>query len=140
MLQLLSTRRLGEDEETREYDVETDPDVFVTRVTFSGFRIRTINVRAENYELSEEGFDLLERIRLRLSSDATGEALNAVNLSLYGDEDVRPIEASAGNRAVPFASLDILLNQTLVLVVDRDPETSGDSYIEAVDIEEARYE
>lgn len=132
VLDCIATRRVGVDEEIREYDVEVSPDVFRTRIKFFGQRVRTLNVRAENYE-SDTGYDLLERIRLSLGSDEVGAQLNAVNLSLNGDEDIRPIDASAGNRKVSFASFDVLLNHLVTRIVDVDP-ADGDTYIDAVEV------
>ncbi len=139
ILKLTATRRIGVDEELHEYEVEALPDVFVTRVTLSGFRVRTITVKAENYD-GEEGFDLLEEMRLALGSDDVCALLNAAGLSLNGDEGVVGIDASAGERTVKFAALDVLFNQSVSKVTDRDAEATGDTFIESLEIEEAKYE
>jgi hypothetical protein len=89
-------------------------------------------VRAESYE-GESGVDLLERIRMGLGSDETGAALNSAKLSVNGESDTQQIGGSAGNRYVPFANLDVLLNQYVERVIYVSPET-GDTYIDAVEI------
>lgn len=114
VLNVVATRRLGEDEELREYPT---PDT--TRLTYRGFRVRTISVRAEQFA-GDEGFDVLEDIRLGIGQNDTRERLNAAGLSLASSEDVRTIDAAAGNRAVSFATLDVLLNQTVSKVVTKN--------------------
>lgn len=114
VLNVVATRRLGEDEELREY-----PTVDTTQITYRGFRVRTISVRAEQFA-GDEGFDVLEDIRLGIGQNDTRDLLNAAGLSLASSEDVRTIDASAGNRAVSFATLDVLLNQTVSKVVTKN--------------------
>lgn len=137
MLDLIATRRLGVDEETREYDVthaeDPEPRPLYTRITHSGHRVRTVSVRAENYD-DEEGYDLLEQIRLGLGQDDTCELLNAAGVSLNGVEDIVNIGGAAGNRAVSFASMDVLFNQSVSRTYDV-PVTTGDTYIDAVELE-----
>ncbi len=139
ILDCIATRRVGVDEELRDYEVEIAPGVFRTRITYRGQRVRTLNVRAECYG-NNDGADLLEDIRVRLGSDEVCAALNEADLSLNGDEDVQNVGgASAGNRAVSFASLDVIFNHAVSRVVDVSAE-SGDTFIESVEIEEAQYE
>lgn len=114
VLNVVATRRLGEDEEIREYPT---PDT--TRLTYRGFRVRTISVRAEQFD-GDEGFDVLESVRLGIGQNDTRELLNAAGLSLASSEDVRTVDAAAGNRAVSFATFDVLLNQTVSKVVTKN--------------------
>lgn len=107
VLNVVATRRLGEDEEIREY-----PTADTTKLTYRGWRVRTISVRAEQFA-GDEGFDVLEDIRLGIGQDDTRALLNAAGLSLASSSDARTLDAFAGNRAVSYATMDVLLNQTV---------------------------
>jgi hypothetical protein len=132
ILDVIATRRLGHDEEERAYNVEVSAGVFRTRVTYSGYRVRTIQVKAENYD-AEEGYDLLEKIRMSLGSDETAETLLASQMAVVEDIDVRAIPGSADNRVTSFAVLDVRFSHRVSLVVDKDPTATGDTYIDQVE-------
>lgn len=132
VLNLVATRRIGIDEELKEYNVtvvgEPNP---VTRTTYNGQRVRTISVRAEAYD-EDEGFDILEAIRLQLGHDDTGELFNAAGLAFNSTEDVVNLGGSAGNRAVTFASMDVKFNQMVQrVVISTNP---ADTYIDTVEM------
>lgn len=137
VLDLITTRKIGVDEETREYNVthaeDAEPKPLYTRITHSGHRVRTVAVRAENYD-AEEGYDLLEQIRLGLGQDDTCQAFFDNDLALNDIEDIVNIGGAAGNRAVSFASMDVLFNQCISRTYDVLP-SSGDTYIDTVEIE-----
>ncbi len=133
VLDLVATRQLGVDEETREYDVTVGENVY-TRITHAGHRVRTIAVRAENYD-AEEGYDLLEQIRLGLGQDDTCALFNAAGVALNSVEDIVSLGGAAGNRAVSFASMDLLLNQTVSRTYDVPVASTGDTYIDTVEVQ-----
>jgi hypothetical protein len=117
-------RRVGVDEEKREYPTPT-----TLKRTFSGQRVVTLSVLAQNYG-AEEGFDLLESVRTLISSDENRAALNGMSLALAATSDVRTLDGSAGNRALSFAHFDIELNQRVEKVIT----TTGDTYIQSVTV------
>ncbi len=123
ILNVVSRRAVGEDEEKREYP---DPPGTV-KTTYTGQRIVTISVRAENFG-AEEGFDLLERLRVLLAADVNRAALNLLSLSLARTADVRNLDGVAGNRKISIAQMDIVLNQRVETIVT----ALGDTYIESV--------
>jgi len=130
VLNVTATRAVGIDEETIEYGVEVD-SVLYTRVTYSGVRVRTVQIRAEQYD-DEEGFDLLEDVRLGLRSTEASDALRAAGLSLHSLDDIQNIGGSADNRATTFANLDARFNQKVSSVKLFDPDTK--TYIEHVEL------
>jgi hypothetical protein len=127
VLQIIATRTVGVDDAVREY-----PDADTTKITYSGLRIRTVQITAENFE-DEEGTDTLEELRLKLVDEDTDALFEACGLSLASSEDVRAIDATGGNRVLPWATLDLTFNQTVTRVVEKDTST-GDTYINEVEM------
>lgn len=123
-------RRVGEDEEKREYVSDPDnlPDGLLVKTTFSGQRSVTISMRAENFG-AEEGFDFLELIRTMLGADETRLALNELEMSLARITDIQTFPVTAGNRTISVASMDVILNHHVERVITK----SGDTYIERVE-------
>lgn len=117
-------RSVGVDEEKRTYPTSTT----VTR-TFTGQRVVTISVKAENYG-AEEGFDLLESVRTLMGSDENRAILNAAGLALASISDVRVLDGSAGNRVLSVAQMDVILNQRVEKVIT----SGGDTYIQSVEV------
>lgn len=130
ILGVVARRRVGEDEEKRDYVPDPDnlPDGLLLQLTFSGCRALTISIRVENYA-QEEGFDYLENIRTMLGADDVRATLNTSALSLASIADIRQFSSTAGNRMISVASMDILLNQRVEKIVTK----VGDTYIGTVD-------
>lgn len=122
ILNLVASRRIGEDEEIRTYPT---PDT--TQITYSGHRVRTVSVRAEQFA-GEEGFDVLERIRLGIGQDDTRASLNAAGVALARSSDVQNVNVNAGNRAISVAQFDVELNQWVTNTVTQTQA----GYIESV--------
>ncbi len=134
VLNVVARRSLGWDEETREYiQDEEDPTVYALRRTFTGQRVVTLSLRTENFG-EEEGFDLLERVRVLLGSDESRAALNELELSLNSATDVRNVDAFADDRAISVASLDVIVNQKVETVIEESGD-GVDTFIETVDFE-----
>lgn len=114
VLNVAATRTVGWDEEHREYPT---PDT--TEITYRGSRVRTISVRAEQFA-GEEGFDVIEEVRLGVGQDDTRASFNAAGLAFAGTSDSHTLDANAGNRALSFAQLDVLFNQSVSKVVTKN--------------------
>jgi hypothetical protein len=125
ILNVLSRRRVGRDQAERTY-----PDETTLTTKYTGQRVLTISVRAENYG-SEEGFDLLEDVRTQLEQHDTGEDLNALGLALNETFDVRNLPGQAGNRKISVAQFDFSANQAVTRTVT---VTSSGEYIETVEM------
>lgn len=132
ILNVVARRRVGEDEEKREYVADPDnlPDGLLLKRTFSGHRSLTVSVRAEDYA-EEEGFDFLERIRVLIGADEYRAVLNTLELSLASVSDIRTINGVAGNRSISIATMDLILNQRVETVITAE----GDTYISTVETE-----
>ena len=111
VLDHIATAHVGVDEETKDYDT---PSAGQTTVTYSGYRVRTIQVKAENYE--GYGVDFLETLRMRIQGDDYADQLNAAGLSINDIGNVNDIGGSSGNRATAFATVDLLFNQNVSIV------------------------
>src|SRR5690606_1707673 len=104
-LAIVARRHLGVDEEKREYPT---PDT--TKITLRGQRAITVSGRAENFG-SEEGFDLLESIRVGLGADDSREAFRATGVAFTSATNVRPLPARSDNREISAAQMDVFFNQ-----------------------------
>ncbi len=111
VLDHIATAHLGVDQETEDFDV---PTAGSTTVTYSGYRVRSIQVKAENYE--GYGVDFLEILRMRIQGDDYLDALTAAGLSINDIGNVNDIGGSEGNRRVAFATVDLLFNQNVSIV------------------------
>lgn len=128
VLNVVARRRIGIDSEERTY-----PNPNTTRTTYSGHRVITISVKAENYD-GDEGFDTLEGLRVELMGDDVGAVCESMGLSVATIEDVRTLNASAGNRKLTFAQMDLFVNQAVSRTKDV-PVNGGanPTYIESVE-------
>lgn len=124
-LQTIARRRIGIDESTRVYNLDG-----TTTITYIGNRVLTLQVRAEKYETSDEGVELLELVRLGLGQGDTRELLNTAGLSLATVDDIRDLGGTADNRATFFAVLDLTLNQQ----ISRSVTSTTDTYIAEVEV------
>lgn len=128
-LNVVARRKVGRDSKRREY-----PDANTIVSTYRGQRVVTVSIKAENMG-QEEGFDLLELVRMQLDSEDASPALGAVGLSVNDTADVRNLDGSAGNRKISVAQLDVLFNQVVERVVTTAASGLNPSYIEEVELE-----
>lgn len=127
ILDLIATRKLGTDCEDHDYS-----NPALTTITYSGQRLRTVTVRAEDYRDYDEGFDLLEDVRVGLGQDDNLLTLSDAGLSLARADDVRTLTISVAGRRLSFATLDVLFNQAISKVVTKTIDQ--DTYINEVEV------
>lgn len=127
VLAVTAIRRVGSDRRAKEFL----PDG-TTKTTWTGQRVVTLSVRAENYG-TEEGYELLEDLRTQLETPEIGELLNVSGFAVNSTQNVTVLDVNAGNRAISVAVLDVMLNwasvrtETKVVVGDyiETVETTG---------------
>lgn len=125
ILNVVARRRVGWDSADVKY-----PDTDTKITTWTGQRVLTVSVRAENFG-QEEGFDLLEDLRSQLE-DERKEDLSSMALSLNDTQEIYNLDAAVNQRAISVAQMDIVFNQT---VTRTRTETGGGFYIESAELE-----
>lgn len=104
ILGVSAIRRVGSDRRLREYLQNGQ-----TRTTWTGQRVVTVQLRAENYGV-QEGYEFLEDLRTQLDTPEIGEALNTIGVALNLTQDINVLDVTSGNRVIGVAVIDVLFN------------------------------
>jgi len=117
-LDVTHVKKVGTEDVSMDYDANAEAN----DVTVTGHRVYTVNFKLTSYAFDKPAYDTLDRLCLRFRYQGVLDQLEDMGLAFARAYDVIPLSASADNRELYVASVDIRFNH---LAFDRDTTSAG---------------
>jgi len=95
-----------------------NPDALLS--AWNGYRMYMVNLRAKSLNASVQAFDLLERVRLRLTSVTANAQYDLHNLALVRTHPVAVFRVRADTRTRLEATMDVVFGWVVTAIADDD--------------------